>query len=85
MFCQFSQNTECLTPALHPELLSGGAEGQQRQQPMISSLQSQMASANLKFKTVMIKCTTQSTLLRVKGDVNNYPRITLTVINWSHL
>ena len=29
--CQFFQTKECLIPDLHPELLSGGVEGQQLQ------------------------------------------------------
>ena len=28
-FCHLPQSTECLIPALHPELLSWGVEGQQ--------------------------------------------------------
>ena len=31
----FHQSIECLIPALHPELLSGGVENQQLQQHMI--------------------------------------------------
>ena len=33
--CQFSQSTERLISALQPELLSGGAEGQQLQKHLI--------------------------------------------------
>ena len=35
LFCQFFQSIECLISALHPELLSGGAESQQLQLHMI--------------------------------------------------
>ena len=38
LFCQFSQDTECLTPAFHPELHSGGAAGQQLQWLLIQSM-----------------------------------------------
>ena len=34
----FSQSTERLLPDLHPELLSGGVEGQRLQWPVTSSL-----------------------------------------------
>ena len=47
LFCQFSQSTECLTPDLHPQLFSGGVEGQQLQ--WLQSLQSQLANASLLF------------------------------------
>ena len=46
LFCQFSQSAECLTPDLHPELLSGGVQGQQLQWLMLQPTQRQMASAN---------------------------------------
>ena len=34
-FTNFSQGTDCLTPNLHPELLSGCVEGQKLQQLVI--------------------------------------------------
>ena len=49
LFYQFAQSTECLTPDLRPELLSGGVEGQQLQWLMIQSGWRQMASASLQL------------------------------------
>ena len=43
------QSTERRTPDRHPELLSGGVEGQQLQWLMVQSLQRQMANAHLQF------------------------------------
>ena len=46
---QFSQSTECLPSDLHPELPTGGVEGQQLRWLMIQSSWRQMASDNLQF------------------------------------
>ena len=51
-----------LTPALHPELLSGGVESRQLQRLMIQSMQRQMARAKLQLTT------SKEILLALFGD-----------------